>query len=217
VADNTYRQKDIEAILEYMTLKQLTNRIATYVIRTKKSRGEVVKLYLDYLGMKQKLGFDMTNSVYQYPKDLPAAHDKAVEELENKNIDEKCKTREKMYPQIRERFKKAKKIYTYESGTLLIRPAESATEIIREGRILHHCVGGDTYLSEHNEKTGIILLLRKKKEENTPYITVELNSQSEIEQWYGMCDRKPDEKKVDRWLKRYLKQLDKKKVRREMK
>lgn len=217
VADNTYRQKDIEVILEYMTLKQLTNRIGTYVTRTGKTRGEVTKLYLDYLGMKKKLGFDMTNSVYQYPKDLPAAHDKAVEELESKNIDEKCKTREKMYPQIRERFKKAKKIYTYESGTLLIRPAESASEIIREGRFLHHCVGGDTYLSEHNKGEGIILLLRKKNEQNTPYVTVELNARSEIEQWYGMCDRKPDEKKVDRWLKRYLKQLDKKKVRREMK
>ena len=90
----------------------------------------------------------------------------------------------------------------------------SASEIVDEGRYLHHCVGGDNYLRKHNDKTTIICFLRAKKNPEEPFITVELRN-GKIEQWYGYLDEKPDEEKIDRWLKRYVKSLDPEKVRRE--
>ena len=93
----------------------------------------------------------------------------------------------------------------------MIRPARSAKEIVEEGRILHHCVGGDNYLRKHNDGRSYILMLRFKDKTEEPYITVEISSNKpEIIQWYGERDRKPDAKNMQKWLKHYLKQLKEK-------
>ena len=77
-----------------------------------------------------------------------------------------------------------------------------------EGRILHHCVGGDNYLSKHNEGKSYILMMRLQKEPETPYITIEINpEQKRIVQWYGERDTKPDKEKNQSWLDNYLEKL----------
>ena len=74
-----------------------------------------------------------------------------------------------------------------------------------EGRILHHCVGGDNYLRKHSDGTSYILMLRKKTEQKTPYITVEINGERpKIMQWYGLHDGKPDQKNIQNWLDAYI-------------
>ena len=78
---------------------------------------------------------------------------------------------------------------------------------MREGRILHHCVGGDTYLSKHNTNISHILFLRFKETPETPYITIEVRGNG-IVQWYGAYDKKPDQKNIDRWLSRYIRMLN---------
>ena len=85
-----------------------------------------------------------------------------------------------------------------------------------EGRALHHCVGGDNYLTAHNEGKDIILFLRMKSEPDKPYVTVELAPNGQIQQWYGKCDRKTNAKVNDKWLKEYIKTLNKAAVSREM-
>lgn len=210
------REYQIKNCLKYMTTKQLINRINTYYKKKVGSnKSYVLTTYSDYLDMKEKLGYDMTNSITIYPHDLKAEHDKAVIERNEAAAKRREETANNMYKAISQRFKKANKIYSYHSGKLFVRPAKNAAEIIEEGRILHHCVGGDTYLNAHAEKESIILFLRKK--ENTPYITIEMEPTGEIVQWYGAYDEKPDEKKIDRWLNKYVKQLDIKALMREAK
>ena len=87
-----------------------------------------------------------------------------------------------MFKGIAERFKKANKVYFYHSGKLTIRPAKDAAEIVTEGRLLHHCVGGETYLRKHENKQAIILFLRT--DDTVPYITVEMDPSGKILQWY---------------------------------
>ena len=156
----------------------------------------------------------MTDSIVLFPKDLKDAHNKAVIEKDSKAAEERKREVENRYRGIQDRFKGADKVYHYESGAFIIRPAMSASEIVDEGRILHHCVGGDSYLSKHDKRVSIICFLRAKDKPEEPYVTVELKD-GKIEQWYGYLDEKPDEKKVDRWLKRYVKTLDPVKVHRE--
>lgn len=77
--------------------------------------------------------------------------------------------------------------------------------IVREGRTLHHCVGGDNYLQKHADGISYILMLRKKEDQETPYITVEIRADGRsIVQWYGAFDRKPDKEQVEKWLKEWL-------------
>ena len=44
-----------------------------------------------------------------------------------------------------------------------------------------------------------------------------MNPKGEIIQWYGAYDEKPDKEKINRWLRKYTKQLDKKALEREAK
>ena len=216
---NYHHCADLKSVTEYMSLKQFANRVKKYSKRESRTPREVCSIYFDYFRVKKQLGYDMHNSIYQFPKNLWQAHDEAVEETENRTLEERLKNAEKVYPNISKRYEKAKKVYSYENGTLMIRPVMSAAEMIQEGRTLHHCVGNERvgYLDKCNEGRDIILVLRKVKAPDVPYVTVEMGADGEVLQWYGIHDSQPDSKKNEAWLKRYVKQLDLKQVENEMK
>ena len=204
-------EKRLNKLLEYSTPIKAIN----YIRKQKgQNKSAWVREWLDYLDMKKEMGYDMTDSIVLFPKNLKAAHNKAVIERDSKAAEVRKNKVEKNFGLIRSRFKGADKVYHYESGAYIIRPAMSASEIVDEGRILHHCVGGDTYLRKHSTQQSIICFLRAKNKPEEPYVTVELIN-GKVEQWYGYLDEKPDEEKIDRWLERYVKSLDPEKVRRE--
>lgn len=206
----------IAFVLNYMTTQKLLNRIEKYAgcaYGTDYGKGatrirNTEIMYIDYLIMREKRGYDLNNSVYQQPRDLRGAHAQMVAETTREEVKKRLKETEEKYPNIKKRYRGLRKEYCYEDAAYLIRPARSAEEIVMEGRILHHCVGGDGYLSKHNEGKSYILMLRFRKEPETPYITVEINpEQKEIVQWYGEKDTKPDEKNIQIWLDAWLKKL----------
>lgn len=206
----------IALALNYMTIQKLLNRIEKYAgceYGTDCGKGErrirnTAIMYLDYLAMREKRGYDLNNTVYQQPRDLNGAHAQMVAETTREEVKKRLKEAEEKYPNIKKRYRGLRKEYCYEDATYLIRPARSAEEIVMEGRILHHCVGGDGYLGKHNEGKSYILMLRFQKEPEIPYITIEINpEQREIVQWYGEKDTKPDKKNIQRWLDAWLKRL----------
>lgn len=197
--------------LKYMPVQKLLNRISRYagcgygtgcgkaMDRIRETAGK----YLDYLDMRKSLGYSMENSVYQQPRDLEAAHGKMVHECSREEIDNRLREVGIRFPLIRKNYRKLRNRYFYEDGTYQIRPARSAEEIVTEGRILHHCVGGDSYLRSHNEGKSIILFLRYRDTPDDPYITVEIGKDNRIIQWYGAEDKKPDREKMKKWLDAY--------------
>ena len=206
----------IEAATKYMSIQKLLNRIEKYsgcrfgtdCRSAEQELRNTANTYMDYIGMRLALGYDMNNSVYQQPRDLRAAHDKMVLESNKEKMDERIREVEQRYFNIRLKYRKLRQIYFYEDDTYMIRPARSAKEIVEEGRILHHCVGGDSYLRKHNDGKTYILMLRFKDKAEEPYITVEVSSEKAyIRQWYGARDKKPDEKNMQKWLDQYLEQL----------
>ena len=208
----------VETATRYMSLQKLLNRIEKYSgceYGTKCSSAEqkirsTAITYTDYLSMRQSLGYDLSNTVYQNPRDLQAAHDEMVLESHKEEIDKRLVEVAMRFPNIQSRYRELRKKYFYEDEEYLIRPARSAEEITMEGRILHHCVGRDTYLERHDRGDSYILMLRDKKQPEKPYITVEIDGQKpHIKQWYGAHDRKPDERNMQRWLDQYLLQLEK--------
>jgi len=204
----------IEGVLTVMTLQKALNRIQKYAgcrfgtaCSTATSRLQAAAtMYFDYLSMRQQLGYDLTNSVYQQPRNLQEAHLKMVTEQNEKEQDKRMKEAGERFPLIQKNYRKLRRRYFYEDETYQIRPARSAGEIVLEGRTLHHCVGGDNYLRKHNEEKSIILFLRFKKNPELPYITVEIEGEKII-QWYGAYDKKPDEKNMGKWLEDYVSRL----------
>ena len=206
----------LEIALNYMSLRQLLNRVQKYagcVYGTGLSCAvnmlrNTATTYVDYLTMRQALGYDMTNTVYLQPRNLREAHTAMIAEQNQKEVDKRMTEVAIRFPNIRINYRKLRREYFWEDEAFLIRPARSAEEIVTEGRLLHHCVGGDNYLRKHNEGESYILFLRQQEAPEIPYITVEIDAkQHRIRQWYGAHDRKPDEQRMQKWLNDYIDRL----------
>ena len=130
-----------------------------------------------------------------YPSDLKVAHDRTimmVKEKENAALSEKIFKATKKF----ERFE-----YTDKKTGLLITPCRNHTDLIKEGKLLDHCVG--TYAKSVSEGRTCIFFIRRITEPDIPYFTLELKEGRVIQnRGYKNCDRTPQvvafEKK---WLK----------------
>ena len=186
LAETDLSGTQVEMATRYMTLQKLLNRIEKYSgceYGTECSSASArirhtATTYADYLSMRINLGYDLNNTVYQQPQDLEAEHNKMVMETNKEEMDKHLKEVAERYPEIRHVYRGLRNKYLYEDDKYIIRPARSAEEIVMEGRLLHHCVGGDTYLNKHNTGKTYILMLRFKAEPDIPYITVEIDAKN---------------------------------------
>lgn len=225
--DKKWTDKQIEQIKEldlgyqvrtaiaYMGIQQFLNRVSRYagceygtMCSASESRLKQTALfYIDYLSMRKDMGYDMQNTIYLFPKNLADAHMKMVMEHNKAEADKRIRQVNERFPLIKKKYRSLRKKFYYEDEEFMIRPARDAGEIVMEGRVLHHCVGGDNYLKKHNDGKSTILFLRNKTDPEIPYITVEVTEALDIMQWYGVRDTKPDEKRIQKWLKQYTARL----------
>ena len=114
-------------------------------------------MYAQYYG-----AFDPRNA---YPRDLKAAHDRLVKAV-------KYKEDEAINLGITARLSELNQ-YSYEDEErgLMIFPAHSQSELIEEGKILDHCVGG--YAKSYSEGETNIFFIRRSEEPDKPYFTLE--------------------------------------------
>lgn len=216
ITEANLRRGQIEIAIAYMSVQQLLNRIKKYAgnewgtgcASAEHRLQSTAATYIDYLNMRIALGYDLHNTVYQQPRDLEQAHARMVTESNKKEADKRLAEVKTGFSDIRKQYRKLRNRYFWEDENLLIRPARSAEEIVMEGRILHHCVGGDNYLRKHNRGETYILMVRQQADPEIPYITVEIDAKRDnIIQWYGAHDKKPDEKNMKRWLDSYIVRL----------
>lgn len=119
--------------------------------------------YRDYLKDCIRLRLNLDDHTVLFPPDLEAAHARTIEQVEY----EKTKEHEELFQKTR-----AKGLWMeFEKDGLLIRWPTSGNEIINEGKVLHHCVGG--YVKRAAEGKTTILLIRKINAPDTPYYTLE--------------------------------------------
>lgn len=199
----------MEDIMKYMSFTKCLNRINQYAEEYGNRKKMALTEYADYLSIREELGYDMTNSVYLHPKQLHRAHADMVKEREQRRTAGFIKEKNKEFSRIAKRYKALNKKYGYVKDGYQIRPARNAGEIIMEGRILHHCVGGDNYLRKHDSGTSSILFLRKKDEPDIPYITIEIQ-ETKVIQWYGIHDTKPDRELMQQYIDEYTNRLEQK-------
>lgn len=215
---SSYNTDKLAMALEYTGLIRLRNYFRKQAIcygmeidryKAARARDE----YFDYLQMRIRLGYDMTNEIYLFPKNIHQRHNEMVLEAEKERISARQKQVLEKYPKIKRRYRALAEKYSAAAAGYIIRPAKDAAEIVTEGRILHHCVGscGDKYLKGHNDGKSLILLLRKASEPEVPFITVEIQEEVVI-QWYGAYDEKPDKEYFDGWLSTYTEELKKRKM-----
>lgn len=160
---------------------------------------DVLSDYRDYLMMCEGLQCDMTNTFVLFPKDLKAAH----KQVENLSTTEKAK----LYDyHIASKYEMLSQNYSFSKKGMMIIAPKTATEIVREGQKLHHCVG--TYVERMAKDECQIMFLREKSAPDTPFFTIELCN-GRIQQVRGSNNDPPPpevEKFVRLWRKSVLEQ-----------
>lgn len=154
--------------------------------------------YVDYLVAAEGVGLDLNNPIFLMPRDFEEKHDQVtaawsavLAERRRKAEAERraavAEERKKQLERFRGRVKSLARRYTYTDGELLVRPAVNAEEIVREGKLLHHCVGG--YADRHISGATTILFLRRRSAPGKPLCTIEVNGNS-IRQIHGWDDER---------------------------
>lgn len=204
-----YRSQADQDVYRRMLKHTTITKILHYLDKLKAEHlGEYT--WLDYIRMRARLGYDLDNEVYLFPKDLRRKHNELVEIIDRERNDKRKAEMLKKFPEVRKKYTKLNKKYTFTDGDYMIRPAKDAAEIVEEGRILHHCVGSsDTYFNKIKKGESFILFLRAAAAPDIPLATIEIRGQ-QILQWYEAHDEKPDEDILQPWLDKYTKQLGEK-------
>lgn len=154
------------------------SKAVRYLSKQRGSTTAAMREWKDYLDMAEKLHYDLTNREVSTPKHLTVAHDRAAELLQT----ETDRTLQKKY--IKSRRPALRKKYEMEYAGMCVRVPKSSAEIVTEGKILEHCVGG--YAKRHLEGKTVILFLRRADEPDQPLVTIEMNADGKtIRQIHG--------------------------------
>lgn len=151
------------------TLMALDNLAADYDLKylkmlsylEKKDVGDV-RLYIDYIEM---LGDGEHTDREKYPKNLREAHDTLAERIKA----EKQSIYEATFAELAEKYAPLE----WSDGELCIRIARSEKELIKEGKVLHHCVGG--YGHKHASESDVIFFVRHRRRPERSYYTLDIN------------------------------------------
>lgn len=139
----------------------------------------------DYLSMAKRLGWDLRENLVRWPRDLTAAHDRAMDL-------QKAKGDPALYAMFIRRAEELDRL-SFACDGLLIRPCANETELIREGRELHHCVA--QYAKDHAVGRTAILFIRRAEKPDEPFFTLEFDEKNlTIRQNRGLrnCGRTPE-------------------------
>lgn len=138
-------------------------------------------LWCDYIDMLRFFGKDLHNAKYVCPTDLKAEHDRYV--LKKAKVDAQAELEKQLEKEAEFRDTKAKFFgLAFSDGLISIRVLESVAEIILEGKLMHHCVGG------YHSKTDSLILSACVDGQKIETIEVSL-SQLRVIQSRGVCNK----------------------------
>lgn len=168
--------------------------------------------WTDYINMAIFLNYDLSQKIVMFPKDLTKSHDIAAEIMNRKKEEERLRQEAEKNEQRRKEleayelsskklYKKRVKQYAYENEQFAIIVPKKLEDIIREGQLMQHCVGG--YAERHAKGKTTILFLRDKSEIDKPLYTIEMWDK-DLRQVQGFKNQTPltSEAQVffDEWL-----------------
>lgn len=218
LTDLAQKRKELEQLSNFDTCERFdtlkgygicTEEVLRYILRQQQKktryhsiRGVLID-WMDYLNDCNELGLSLEDTAVLKPHDLQQAHQNIITQL-------KIKADAELDRQIA-KLKEERKRYNFAAGGFIAKVAENSSELIVEGKTLHHCVG--TYADRHAKGKCTIILIRKQEEPNIPFYTMELTPAKRIIQVRGdhNCGMTQEEEAFVETYKKYLAELGKRK------
>ncbi len=166
--------------------------------------------YIDYLRACTYLNINMEDEKNRYPHDFKRWHDIRIDEYNTAKLKADEKARKKFYKQFEKVAKKYLPLQREKEDFITI-IAMSPADLIREGDVLHHCVGKMGYDQKFVREETLIFFIRNKENPDIPFVTIEYSlSNHKVLQSYGDHDSKPDENVINYINKIWLPYANKK-------
>ncbi|MGG4456876.1 PcfJ domain-containing protein [Brevibacillus porteri] len=170
---------EVQKILKYTTFRKMHAYVQKQYQRknaNKRYRAayQVLHTWRDYINDCVELEMDLRQDSILFPSDLHKAHQDTIAKV-------KSQADALLNEKIRRRAKSLEN-YRFEANGFILRPAQDANEVIREGNALHHCVG--SYARKYGNGRTNIFVIRKTSNPDDPFYTMEVKG-NRIIQTYG--------------------------------
>lgn len=189
--------KDLLFIADRMSLVQIKN----YLQRQKQyfdgSCRQALTTWQDYLAMAERLHYDTSDEIVYRVHKLRQRHDELVLQGEAGSLEKQAEKMAAKYPHVDAICMELQNKYAYTDEEYTVIAPQNIFEIIKEGRMLHHCVGndgaGERYYDRIERRESFILFLRRTDEPNDPYYTLEIEPDGTVRQKRTLFDRQHED------------------------
>lgn len=183
-------------------------QIRNYVLRQAKENREsihwVLRTWADYLSMAKRLNLDTTDSIIYRVRKLKQRHQELVDRCNELSDELFAEEMLQTFPNINEVCRSIQDLYSYTGRSYMVVVPTGIMDVIREGKALHHCVGKqERYYDRISRRESYVLFLRRKKDPDKPYYTLEIEPDGTVRQKRTMFDRQ--EKDIDK-AKKFLRE-----------
>lgn len=146
------------------------------------SMSQTLTTWRDYINMADQLKMNTKCDQIQRPKDLKYSHDELVLIKQSKGLEKQAKDIEKKWPKVKKQLPKLQK-FEFTQGEYTIIAPKSVLDIVTEGTILKHCVHTcDYYFERIQTDESYLFFLRKSKQPDMPWYTLEVEPSGNIRQ-----------------------------------
>lgn len=135
--------KDILFIADRMSPIQIRNYLQKQKPYFDGSCRQALTTWQDYLAMAERLHIDTSDEIIYRARKLRQRHDELVIQCEAGSLELQAENMDKKYPHVRSICEELQKKYAYADEDYLVIAPQNTFDIIKEGRMLHHCVGND--------------------------------------------------------------------------
>ncbi len=161
--------------------------------------------YSDYLRACEYLGLDMTLPKNRMPHDFRRWHDMRIDQYNTAKALKDAEERKELYAKFGVIAEKYLALQKSGKDAFAVIIARSPQDLIREGDMLHHCVGRMNYDQKFVREESLIFFVRNVDSPDTPFVTVEYSlSKHKVLQCYGAHDSKPNDSVMEFVNKKWL-------------
>ncbi len=208
---NDILPKDLAFTHDRMSYVQIKN----YLVRQNMGRDDSIRQVLvtwkDYLSMAKRVKMNVYDEIVYRAAKLYQRHSELVEYIQKNKLSVTAGELEEEYPYINDILPRLQEKYEYSNQTYTVLAPKSIKDILEEGQALHHCIDKKKeYFEWINNQESFILFLRKTKQPDQPYYTLEVEPGGVIRQKRTEYDRqKKDIDKASAFLRKWQKVVQK--------
>lgn len=184
---------DILFIADRMSPIQIRNYLKKQKPYFEGSCRQALITWQDYLAMAERLHIDTSDEIIYRTRKLRQRHDELVLQCESGSLELQAENMEKKYPHVQSICEELQKKYAYADEDYLVIAPKNIFDIIKEGRMLHHCVGnegsGERYYERMERRESFVMFLRRADEPEDPYYTLEIEPDGTVRQKRTLFDR----------------------------